>query len=295
MKEFFVSYCLFTYNQEKFVRDAVMSAFDQTYDNMEIIISDDCSNDHTVEIIKDIIANYKGNKSVHLNVNKSNLGIRENVNKVIYELAKGDIILFAAGDDVSLPMRTEIYVRYFQRFPELMSISCMSEEVDQNLRPIDSLNSFFTNNFTIYNLDDYLEHKDFLIYSGDSRAIKRTVIDSFPKLKYPRAEDLFIFFRSLLLGANCYIRTPLVKRRHHDNNVSSSFATTAIIKKTNMQLHEDLTYALKNNYISENMEKKAREKIEHIKECDILYNTKPTYSFKTFVFRCLRKILKLTK
>ena len=39
----FISYCLTTYNQKKFVADAVRSALGQTYPNMGIVISDDAS------------------------------------------------------------------------------------------------------------------------------------------------------------------------------------------------------------------------------------------------------------
>lgn len=39
MEKPFVSYCLTTYNQKKFVADAVRSALGQTYPNMGIVIS----------------------------------------------------------------------------------------------------------------------------------------------------------------------------------------------------------------------------------------------------------------
>ena len=171
----------------------------------------------------------------------------------------------------------------------------MSEEVDKNLNKIESMNGWFSQNFTIFNIDDYLEHKDFLIYSGDSRGIRRCVINSFPPLKYPRAEDLFIFFRAMLIGASCYVRTPLVKRRHHDNNVSSNFVDAIAINNSNKQLNEDLTYALEQGYLPFIIEDKIRDKISNIKMRDQLYNTKPTFSLRTFIFRCFRKYLGLTR
>lgn len=38
-----VTFALFAYNQEKFIREAVEGAFAQTYESLEIILSDDCS------------------------------------------------------------------------------------------------------------------------------------------------------------------------------------------------------------------------------------------------------------
>ena len=48
-----VSVVIITYNHEQFIRDAVRSAFEQTYEPLEIIFSDDFSSDRTFEIIKE--------------------------------------------------------------------------------------------------------------------------------------------------------------------------------------------------------------------------------------------------
>ena len=47
-----VTFALFAYNQEKYIREAVEGAFSQTYQRMEIILSDDCSTDSTFDILK---------------------------------------------------------------------------------------------------------------------------------------------------------------------------------------------------------------------------------------------------
>ena len=46
-----VSYCIVSYNAEKFIQEAIESALNQDYYPMEIIISDDCSTDNTDEIV----------------------------------------------------------------------------------------------------------------------------------------------------------------------------------------------------------------------------------------------------
>ena len=46
-----VTFALFTYNQERYVREAVEGVLAQTYEPLEIIISDDCSTDMTFSII----------------------------------------------------------------------------------------------------------------------------------------------------------------------------------------------------------------------------------------------------
>ena len=68
---------LFSYNQEKYIKQAVESALAQDYPNLEVIISDDHSTDNTVGIIQSIIQDYSGKHKVALNINPTNLGIGE--------------------------------------------------------------------------------------------------------------------------------------------------------------------------------------------------------------------------
>jgi len=53
-----ISFVLLAYNQEAFIREAVQSALEQTYQPLEIILSDDFSKDDTFEIIKNMAASY---------------------------------------------------------------------------------------------------------------------------------------------------------------------------------------------------------------------------------------------
>lgn len=62
-----VTFALFAYNQEKYIREAVDGAFSQTYEPLEIILSDDCSSDRTFEIMQEMAAAY-----LHLVVQEPN-------------------------------------------------------------------------------------------------------------------------------------------------------------------------------------------------------------------------------
>lgn len=283
-----VSFCLFTYNQERFIADAVKGAFAQTYSPLEIIISDDGSTDKTVEIVENMIKPYKGPHKIVFNKNEKNLGIREHCNKVLYDIAQGEILLLAAGDDVSLPERTSVYVDYFKRFPEVMSISCLSEEVDEKLIPLSSQN--FNNSFSIFTMDDYIQHTDFVIYSGDSRGLRKDVITKFPKLKYPSAEDIYFFFRSLLIGSGCYIRSPLVKRRHHSRNESSKPSTRDGRVRMTKQMEDDVNYALENCYVEKFFAEKIIRKIKSLNFI-LKYNSLFSNPLIIFSYRVFQKII----
>ena len=55
-----VTFALFAYNQEQFIREAVEGAFAQTYEPLEIILSDDCSTDRTFEIMQEMASACEG-------------------------------------------------------------------------------------------------------------------------------------------------------------------------------------------------------------------------------------------
>ena len=100
-----VTFALFAYNQEQYIRKAIEGVFSQDYENLEIILSDDCSSDSTFEIMEELSSNYSGDHEVRLRRNDSNLGLADHINEIISEL-RGEFIFLAAGFDVSMPDRT---------------------------------------------------------------------------------------------------------------------------------------------------------------------------------------------
>jgi glycosyltransferase involved in cell wall biosynthesis len=52
MNDILISILITAYNCENFIENAIKSAISQTYKNIEILISDDCSTDSTLKIIK---------------------------------------------------------------------------------------------------------------------------------------------------------------------------------------------------------------------------------------------------
>ncbi len=100
-----LTFAIFAYNQESLVQEAVEAAFAQTYSPLEIILSDDFSQDRTFNIMKAVAAGYHGPHKIVLNRNPSNLGPATHVNRIV-KLAQGELIVAASGDDVSLPDRT---------------------------------------------------------------------------------------------------------------------------------------------------------------------------------------------
>lgn len=96
-----VSIIMPSYNTANFIKGAINSIIDQTYQNWELIIVDDCSTDHTDEVIK----SFGDNRIVYLK-NKKNSGAATSRNRALRE-AKGKWIAFLDSDDFWKPEKLE--------------------------------------------------------------------------------------------------------------------------------------------------------------------------------------------
>jgi glycosyltransferase involved in cell wall biosynthesis len=96
-----------TYNAEKFIENTLRSILDQDYENLEIIVSDDCSTDKTAEIVKKISLEYPG--KIILNINEKNLGVTDNCN-ITLQLCRGKYIALFSGDDLMYPKKISTQV-----------------------------------------------------------------------------------------------------------------------------------------------------------------------------------------
>ena len=99
-----VTFALFAYNQEKYIREAVEAALAQDYSPLQIIISDDGSSDRTYEVIKALVSAYQGPHEVTCRQTGANRGLLLHVAEVA-ALARGGLLVMAAGDDVSKSSR----------------------------------------------------------------------------------------------------------------------------------------------------------------------------------------------
>jgi len=89
-----VSIVIPTYGQQDFISDAISSALDQTYPNLEVIVVDDASPDQTAEKV----AAFRDPRLRYVR-NARNLGRVKNYRRALYELATGDWVVNLDGDD----------------------------------------------------------------------------------------------------------------------------------------------------------------------------------------------------
>ncbi|MBE4896318.1 glycosyltransferase, partial [Enterobacter cloacae complex sp. P16RS2] len=91
-----VDIALATFNGEKYIREQIESIQKQTYSNWRLLISDDCSTDSTIAIIKELMQN---DRRINI-VNESRQGgVIKNFNKALMHTT-AEYILLCDQDDI---------------------------------------------------------------------------------------------------------------------------------------------------------------------------------------------------
>ncbi len=93
-----VSIAIPTYNQRKYIIRAIESALAQDYENIEIVISDDDSQDDTESVVQNFIRE-KNDIRIKYFRNECNVGILRNYKKSLYERLSGEWVINLDGDD----------------------------------------------------------------------------------------------------------------------------------------------------------------------------------------------------
>lgn len=225
-----VTFALFAYNQEKYIREAVEGAFAQTYEPLEIILSDDCSTDRTFEIMSEMVEAYNGPHRIKLIRNEQNRGISLHV-RHIHEIANGEIIIHAAGDDISYPTRTTKTVQAFSKGDIKPSL------VMANAHVIDDSGDIIG----VYSKEnDYIQEingdpNDFSSYGAAATyAISRDLVKCFAApIPEIYGEDRLLLIRAKLKNGYVYSPEFFVKYRISESGVWSS---TFILYLSNKEL-----------------------------------------------------------
>ena len=97
-----------TFNSEKFIAETIQSVKNQTYENWEMIIVDDCSSDETFSIISNFSKNDNRIK-IHQLKNNSGAGVARNEG---VNLATGRFISFLDSDDLWKPSKLKKQVEF---------------------------------------------------------------------------------------------------------------------------------------------------------------------------------------
>jgi glycosyltransferase involved in cell wall biosynthesis len=226
-----VSIIVITYNSANFVVETLNSVKDQSYKNIELIISDDCSTDNTVEICKGWIdKNTDRFVRTRLITVGNNGGIPANCNRGLNE-AKGDWVRIIAGDDALCREAVEDSVK-FGTSNKYVNILTSNKAIynntfsEENLiaipKEIEVKNEKGLNFYELSNDQQYLS----LLYSNKVNTcgmlIKRKLLMEIggfdERIKY--LEDYPLVLKITKYGEKIYCMDKLtIKYRNHESSV----------------------------------------------------------------------------
>ncbi len=123
-----VSIIVATYNSSRFIEETLVSISKQTWNELELIITDDCSEDDTVEVCRNWLGNNDNKerfKHTEIITSEKNTGVSANANRGL-RAATGEWIKFLAADDTLKPDSVKDNMEYITSRPEIkVLLSCI--------------------------------------------------------------------------------------------------------------------------------------------------------------------------
>lgn len=201
------------YRNEKTIVDALRGALAQT-EPCEIIVSDDCGGDGTLDVARPVIAAYHGPHRVSLRCTSSNLGLCGHLTELA-RIATGDILVCCAGDDMSYAQRVEKIVDCFVAHPAAQIVGSHVDDVDADGRLLQACTRG-----TPATVDQawLLRRGKLAAVLGATMGIRRTLLTEFPPLQ-GKVEDNMLTLRAVLAGECHCLPDALLAYRRHDANL----------------------------------------------------------------------------
>lgn len=211
-----LSVCMATYNGEKYIRDQISSILNQLNEFDELIISDDGSNDNTVEIInsfKDKRIHLLHHKKVH-KYTRNHYLVSANFENAL-NFSSGDVIFLSDQDDIWVANKVEVTLSYLKDYSLVMS----------DFQVIDNEGKIFGNSFF---KSVHLPRGLFLnisrpIYHGSCMAFKKEILNiALPFPKKMILHDNWIGILAEKFSKVKFIDEKLILYRRHFSNFSFS-------------------------------------------------------------------------
>lgn len=229
------------YNHEKFIAQALESVINQTYSNLQILVSDDKSTDKSSEIINEYAAK---DKRIEVLQNDKNLGICDNFNQ-LFDNVKGEYVAFFSGDDVMVQDKLEKQFLFLENHPDVVVVHHNAWLIDQNSNK-KSLHQ--DKLIPLNNPLDWALKTDWFHAKKIAPLLPTTCLARSEYYLNARYDKSFKYKHELLFtiedyckhpeGKWGYIKEPLLLYRMHENNFTHNPAFTQYLNEEKFKLAE---------------------------------------------------------
>ncbi len=219
-----ISVALCTYNASEIIIHQLNTILTQTYPVDEIVICDDHSTDHTIEVI----SNYLHKQKVKFKIfqNDQRLGKNDVFEKCLM-LCSGDVIFMSTQKD---PWRVDKVEKFMAEMidPQVQCVMCDADMLDENGQLTGHKLSEICRTYTAKNSLEVFHHllKGFHAYGG-TMAYKKELIEQATPFSPYWTYDEWLLFHAVLQGFVEIISLPLVKFQVDDRFMREESMTPA--------------------------------------------------------------------
>lgn len=236
------------YNKENFIKNTIQSVLNQTFQDFEITIVEDCSTDNSKSVVEKIVSD-----KIKIIQHPDNKGLSVSRNTGI-KSASSEYITFLDADDLWKPTYLEKILDLIKKFPEAKLFATNYEEIYPN-------NKIFLPTTKLISTENDLIVDDFYtvclsqnIYCPSSLCVKKTAFDraDFYNENVTFGEDIDFNIRANFSNKLAYSKDPLVSYIiYSENQITNSslknktitdFDSFEKLAKTNSSLKKYLDF-----------------------------------------------------
>jgi glycosyltransferase involved in cell wall biosynthesis len=251
-----VSVFITSYNQERYIREAVLSAVHQDYDHLQVVVVDDASTDNSGHLLHELAKIYP--ERLHVHINKINLGITP-THSIALKKCAGEYVSYLDGDDLFLEGKIRRQAAYMESHPECVinhhNVEVFSDEAGGNRHQY-----YWASRFTPKEggADTLVRYGNFLC--SPSIMVRRMYLpqDGFDE-QIRTGADWYLWIQTLANtdGVIGYIDEVLAKYRRHTSNITlnwdakfnSRLLTLNFVKKNYPQYQKSCQKYLSDIYV----------------------------------------------
>ncbi|NOV02086.1 glycosyltransferase family 2 protein [Paenibacillus planticolens] len=255
-----VSILIPTYNRPDYFEQALKSALAQTYDNIEIVVSDNSDNNATELVVRKYQALPGGSKIRYVR-NPENLGPIANQQQSL-NLAKGEFINYLMDDDLFHPQKIQKMMAYLLQYPGVSMVTSQRRVINSTGRQI-YVPPFGTFK-QLYPRDTIVDGRvltkrmleDKINYLGEPTTVlfrRKDLLEPFGVLLGRQAYfavDMASWLSLLSRGKGVYMVQPLSYLRYHSQQLSQHEMAKEVAK---MDIETFKYFAVQQGYATEKM------------------------------------------
>lgn len=231
-----VSICIPTYNYGSFISDAIRSVLDQTFDDFELIVVDNCSTDDTRKIVEEYAAS---DVRIKYYFNETNIGMVGNWNQCL-KYATGDYVKLLCADDLLEPTCIEKSVVTLDRYPQVAIVACSRLLVTEDKHPINTLS--YSGDYEVVESYEVIKKCLFsrnIIGEPSAVLFRRNLSGRGFDARYKQLVDLEMWLYLLRKGDFAFIPEVLCHFRQHNNQTTKMNVTSLVYIEDEFSIYNE--------------------------------------------------------